>query len=169
MDHWSPAYVGLGSNLSDPVHQLRSAVEDLDGIPGARVVAVSSFYWNPPYGPVAQPDFLNAVVGLLTLRGPAELLTELRRIEAGHGRIRRPGDKWGPRTLDLDLLVFGDVTVDTPELRIPHPGMTDRNFVLLPLAEIAPALHIPGLGVAGALAARCDGSILSRLADPDSR
>jgi 2-amino-4-hydroxy-6-hydroxymethyldihydropteridine diphosphokinase len=167
LDHWTPAYVGLGSNLGDPLAELKRAVKDLHRLRATRVVAVSSFYENPPFGPVAQPDFVNAVAGILTQLKPAELLAELRRIEEAHGRTRRPGDKWGPRTLDLDLLVFGAESADTPELRIPHPGIRHRNFVLLPLAEIAPALLIPGVGVAGALAEACDGSGLRKVAQPE--
>jgi 2-amino-4-hydroxy-6-hydroxymethyldihydropteridine diphosphokinase len=159
--------VGLGSNLGDPLAHLRRAIMDLRSLPGTRVVAVSSFYENPPFGPVAQPDFVNAVAGILTRLKPAELLAQLRQLEVAHGRTRRAGDKWGPRTLDLDVLVFGAESADTPELKIPHPGIRQRNFVLLPLAEIAPALLIPGVGVAGSLAAACDGSSLRKVAPPE--
>jgi 2-amino-4-hydroxy-6-hydroxymethyldihydropteridine diphosphokinase len=165
VDHWNPAYVGLGSNIDDPLRQLRTAVVELTGLEASRIFAVSAFYRNPPFGPVAQPDFVNAVVGMLTQRGPTELLAELRRIEAAHGRTRRAGDRWGPRTLDLDLLVYSDQSIDMPDLRIPHPGIRDRNFVLLPLAEVAPALLIPGLGIAGVLAGSCNRAGLTKIAE----
>jgi 2-amino-4-hydroxy-6-hydroxymethyldihydropteridine diphosphokinase len=165
--HWTPAYVGLGSNLGDPQRQLREALRDIGKLPDARLIAVSSFYENPPFGPVVQPDFVNAVAGILARHTASALLGELRRIEAAHGRDRTPGHKWGPRTLDLDLLVFGAETSDTEQLRLPHPGIRDRNFVLLPLAEIAPALLIPGVGVAAALAAQCDGASLRRIANSE--
>lgn len=105
-------------------------------------------------GPADQPDFINAVAGLLTRLAPRELLSALHGIEAAHGRRRRSDDRWGPRPLDLDLLAHGDHVLAEPDLRLPHPGIGERNFVLLPLASIAPDLEIPGLGRVGTLAGR---------------
>lgn len=150
-DNWTPAYVGLGSNLGDPARQVRCALEELSHLPRTRLVAASDLYENPPFGAPGQPDFVNAVAGLLTQLAPLDLFRELRRIELAHGRDRSTGDKWGPRRLDLDLLVYGGVTLDLPELKIPHPGIAGRNFVLWPLYEIAPGLIIPGLGKAAEL------------------
>jgi len=143
--HWYPAYVGLGSNLNGPVQQLETTFELLDSIADTQLVQRSSLYRSAPFGGVQQPDFVNAVAALLTRLSALQLLTELQRIETERGRER--GDvQWGPRVLDLDLLVYADHTVDEPTLKVPHPGIGERNFVLLPLREIAPGLSIPGLG-----------------------
>lgn len=144
-DHWYPAYVGLGSNLQEPIRQLESAFEMLAGIPDTRLVSKSSFYRSAPFGGVEQPDFVNAAAALMTRLSAAKLLRELQRIEDERGRER--GDvRWGPRVLDLDLLVYSDQKIEEPDLIIPHPGIGERNFVLLPLGEVAPGLNIPGLG-----------------------
>lgn len=144
-EHWYPAYVGLGSNLQEPTRQLENAFELLAEIPATRLIRKSSLYRSAPFGGVQQPDFVNAAAALMTRLSAAELLRELQRIEDAQGRER--GDiRWGPRVLDLDLLVYSDQKIDTPDLIIPHPGVGERNFVLLPLGEVAPGLNIPGLG-----------------------
>jgi 2-amino-4-hydroxy-6-hydroxymethyldihydropteridine diphosphokinase len=144
-EHWYPAYVGLGSNLQGPTRQLENAFELLAEIPATRLIRKSSLYRSAPFGGVEQPDFVNAAAALMTRLSAAELLRELQRIEDARGRER--GDvRWGPRVLDLDLLVYSGQKIDEPDLIIPHPGIGERNFVLLPLGEVAPGLNIPGLG-----------------------
>lgn len=138
------ACVGLGSNLDEPVRQVRSAMSRLDGIEGTRVIARSSLYRSAPFGPIEQPDFVNAAVTVETRLAPRQLLDALQAIESDIGR--QPAERWGPRRIDLDLLVYGDAMIDEQGLRIPHPGIAERNFVLLPLGEIAPDLVVPGLG-----------------------
>jgi 2-amino-4-hydroxy-6-hydroxymethyldihydropteridine diphosphokinase len=144
-EHWYPAYVGLGSNLQGPARQLDDAFELLAGIADTRLISKSSLYRSAPFGGVEQPDFVNAAAALMTRLSAAELLHELQRIENAQGR-ERDGDRWGPRVLDLDLLVYSDQKIDEQDLIIPHPGIGERNFVLLPLGEVAPGLNIPGLG-----------------------
>jgi 2-amino-4-hydroxy-6-hydroxymethyldihydropteridine diphosphokinase len=151
---WHPAYVGLGSNLKDPPAQVRGALAELAGVADTRVVATSRLYRSAPLGPPDQPHYVNAVAGLLTRLTPESLLASLQAVEERHGRDRS-GPKWGPRTLDLDLLLYGDRVVNEPALRLPHPHLHERNFVLVPLAEIAPALSVPGLGRVELLAGRC--------------
>lgn len=151
---WIPAYVGLGSNVGDPPAQLRGACRELAGLPATRLVAVSSFYRNPPLGDVPQPHFVNAVAGMLTRLPPRELLGHLAAIERAHGRDRAEGVRWGPRVLDLDLLVHGRARVREEGLELPHPGIALRNFVLFPLLEIAPGLDVPGLGPVADMARR---------------
>lgn len=151
----APAWIGIGSNLDDPERQVRSALLELDGIPGCRVGAVSRLYRTPPWGVSDQPDFINAVALLETTLEPVPLLAELIRIERAHGRDRS-GPRWGPRVLDLDLLLHADHVIDTPGLTVPHPQISARAFVLVPLAEIAPELDIPGLGKVGDLLRRID-------------
>lgn len=146
---WYPAYIGIGSNLQGPAKQIENATDLLANIPRTRLVAVSSKYRSAPFGGVEQPDFINAVAAVLTCLAPLKLLAALQDIEIRQGRERHK-TRWGPRVLDLDLLVYSDQEVDEPGLTIPHPGIGERNFVLLPLGEIAPELVIPGLGrVAG--------------------
>ncbi len=149
------AYIGLGSNLEKPVTQLRSAVDSLRAAPGMEVIRVSSFYRNPPMGPQTQPDYVNAVVELSLDLTPDALMDQLEAIENAHGR-QREGERWGPRTLDLDILLYGEEFVETPRLTIPHPGMAKRPFVLKPLLEIAPDLVVPGLGAVEKLLEDCD-------------
>lgn len=162
-ESWTPAYVGLGSNLDDPPSQLRRACEALARLPKTRLVAVSSFYRNPPMGMSGQPDFVNGAAGLVTRLPPRELLTALKGIERAHGRNRASAGRWGPRQLDLDLLIYGDARIDEEGLTLPHPGITQRNFVLFPLLEIAPGLTIPGCGQVKDLAARLDRTGLVQL------
>lgn len=148
------AYVGLGSNLNDPRMQIHSALAALDAIPATCCVAYSSLYQSKAMGPQGQPDYLNAVAAVDTRLSAEELLCELHLIEEHHGR-ERGEERWGPRTLDLDLLLYGDVQVEGDRLTVPHPGLPERNFVLYPLHEIAPQLHIPGAGSLQALLERC--------------
>lgn len=156
-----PAYVGLGSNLDDPGAQLNRALQALAGLPETLLVAVSGRYRNPPMGPADQPDFLNAVAGLLTRLSPEALLAALQSIEKDQGR-RRDGPRWGARTLDLDLLAYGSVRLDSDALTLPHPGICSRPFVLVPLAEVAPGLRLPDGQSVAALAAAVDATALSR-------
>jgi 2-amino-4-hydroxy-6-hydroxymethyldihydropteridine diphosphokinase len=148
-----PAYVALGSNLDDPPRQIAAAFERLAAVEGCRLVARSRLYRTAPLGPQDQPEFVNAAAGLLTVLEPRELLRALKQIEAELGRAQ-PVARWGPRRIDLDLLLFDDVRMTQPELTIPHPGLTQRNFVLYPLRDIAPELLVPGEGRVAMLAAR---------------
>jgi 2-amino-4-hydroxy-6-hydroxymethyldihydropteridine diphosphokinase len=144
--HRSPvtAFVGLGSNLGDPAAQIRSAIRALAALPETRLVRRSSLYRNPPAGYLDQPEFINAVARIETRLAPRDLLEELLAIERAHGRVRDFPN--GPRTLDLDILLYGERTVREPGLTIPHPRMLERAFVLLPLAEIAPETGGAGSG-----------------------
>mgnify|MGYP003397968362 CR=1 FL=1 len=151
--NWVPAYVGVGSNLDDPELQVRHALEALGRSPETRCIVCSSARRNPALGPQPQPDFVNAVAGLLTLLPPGRLLEELLAIERRLGRDRSSGLRWGPRRIDLDLLVHGDAVLDTGVLVLPHPRIATRNFVLFPLRELAPGLRVPGLGPVWRLAA----------------
>ena len=139
------AYIAIGSNLDSPRDQVNIAVQLLDALPGCHVVAQSSLYQSAAFGGVEQDDFVNAVVKVETAVPPAILLSCLKELERSRGRDFA-AERWGPRPLDLDILCYGDQVVDTPELQIPHPGISERNFVLLPLREIAAELVIPGLG-----------------------
>jgi 2-amino-4-hydroxy-6-hydroxymethyldihydropteridine diphosphokinase len=145
MPVWQPAYIGLGSNLSDPAAQVRQALRSLASLPQTLCLAVSRLYASRPMGPVAQPDFVNAVAGVLTQLPSLELLRQLRQLEVQAGRPAAH-EHWGPRVLDLDVLVFGREQCSGSELVLPHPGVVDRNFVLYPLADIAPDLEVPGCG-----------------------
>jgi 2-amino-4-hydroxy-6-hydroxymethyldihydropteridine diphosphokinase len=137
------AYVGLGANLGEREKTLRRAVELLGAEPGIEVVAVSSFRETDPVGYLDQPAFLNGACAVETEVGPRELLERLLAIERDLGRERGTGPRWGPRTIDLDLLLYGDVTVDEPGLTVPHPRLTERSFALEPLLELDPSLHLP--------------------------
>jgi len=137
------AAIALGSNLGDSAQILRGALLALDRVEGLKVVATSSWYRTAPVGP-PQPDYLNGCALLATTLGPEQVLTHLLRIEQQFGRVRRV--RWGPRSLDLDLLFYGDRTLDLPHLTLPHPRMGDRAFVLVPLADIAPHWQHPHTG-----------------------
>jgi len=150
---WVPAYVGLGSNLGDSVALIGRAITLLDEFGHTRVVARSGLYRTAPFGPIEQQPFVNAVVGVLTRESPPTLLQRLLEIERRLGR-RREGERWGPRHIDLDLLVHGETCIDSDGLRVPHPGIPERDFVLYPLFEIAPHLSIKGMGVVRDLTAR---------------
>ena len=160
---WLPAYVALGSNLDDPRAQVGRAFDALAGLPKTRLVLRSSLYSSTPLGSVQQPDFVNAVAGLLTALEPGALLAALKDLETRLGRAR-PVVRWGPRRIDLDLLVHGTARSATGELTLPHPGMVERAFVLAPLAEIAPELEVPGLGRVRALLAAVDATGVERIA-----
>ena len=139
---WVAAYVGLGSNLGDPEQQVTRAIDSLGQIAGCRLVAQSSLYESEPMGPADQPRYINAVVCLDSHLPAIALLGHLHEIEDAHDRDRTVG-RWGPRTLDLDLLLFGNQRSDAVEMILPHPGLTERNFVVYPLAQIAPELVLP--------------------------
>jgi len=156
------AFIGLGSNLQDPVQQIHQALQELTAIPQSRCLGHSALYRSAPLvsphaGPREQPDFINAVAALETGLHPLALLEALQALEQRHGRVR--GEHWGPRTLDLDLLLYGDQVINNERLTIPHPGLYDRNFVLYPLQEIASEqgmeIQIPGGGDLAALLKRC--------------
>jgi len=157
-----PAYVALGSNLDDPHAQVERAFHALAELPGTRCVLRSSLYRSKPFGPVEQPDFVNAAAGLLTALAPGRLLAALQDLETRLGRAP-PVVRWGPRRIDLDLLVHGATRSDTVDLRLPHPGIAERAFVLVPLAEIAPDLDVPGVGRVRALLSRVDATGVERL------
>lgn len=142
---WLPAYVGVGSNLSDPAAQVRRALEALGGLRATRLVLRSPLYHTPPFGDVVQPPFVNAAAGLLTQLSPEDLLESLRQLERELGR-EPPRERWGPRVIDLDLLAVGSERRETDALKLPHPGIAERDFVLYPLADIAPELEVPGVG-----------------------
>jgi 2-amino-4-hydroxy-6-hydroxymethyldihydropteridine diphosphokinase len=150
---WQPAYVGVGSNLDGPQAQVQRALSALGRIRDSRLVARSHLYQTEPLGEVVQPPFVNAAAGLLTQLTPEALLAELRALEVELGR-QAPRERWGPRRIDLDLLVHGRETRATETLTLPHPGIGERDFVLYPLADIAPDLDVPGLGRVAALRAR---------------
>ena len=159
---WRPAYVGVGSNLEDPRAQVLRAISRLARVPRTRVELTSPLYRSRPLGPIVQPEFVNAVVGLLTqLEAPA-LLAELHALE---GALGRPAahERWGPRVIDLDLLSYARERRSAPALTLPHPGIPERNFVLYPLADIAPDLDLPGLGRVAELAGRVTAEGLARL------
>ncbi len=161
------AYIGLGSNLDEPLQQLQQAIIALQQIPDSRLTARSRFYRSKPMGPADQPDYVNAVAMFDTCLEPLALLDALQAIEQQQGRVR-DGERWGPRTLDLDLLLYGPEAIDLPRLQVPHPGLTQRSFVLQPLFDLAPELTFPdGLTLREALAA-IDLTDLERLpADED--
>jgi 2-amino-4-hydroxy-6-hydroxymethyldihydropteridine diphosphokinase len=147
------AYVGLGANIGDPARQIKLAIEELKKLPETNLVLTSGMYRSAPLGYADQPDFLNAVACLDTRLSAAQLLEHLQEIERKQGRERPFAN--APRTLDLDLLLYGDRTLNTPGLTLPHPRMHERAFVLKPLAEIAPKAIIPGRGKASELLAGC--------------
>jgi 2-amino-4-hydroxy-6-hydroxymethyldihydropteridine diphosphokinase len=149
------AFVGLGSNLGDREAALGRAIELLRGADGVEVVAVSALRETDPVGVVEQPRFLNGVVEVRTSLSARELLAVLLAIEGALGRVRN-GTRWGPRTIDLDLLLYGDEVVDEPGLRVPHPRLRERRFALEPLVELDPALDVPGLGRVADLLAKLD-------------
>ena len=139
------AFIGLGSNLDDPLRQVRSALDELGRLPQTRLVRHSSFYRTPPWGVLDQADFVNAVAEVETSLSPRALLDGLLGIEQRAGR-ERGGEQWGPRRIDLDLLVYGQQQISESDLRIPHPRMHTRAFVLVPLAELDSSLQLPGQG-----------------------
>ncbi|GLR76853.1 2-amino-4-hydroxy-6-hydroxymethyldihydropteridine diphosphokinase [Aliivibrio sifiae] len=142
--------IAIGSNLGNPVEQAKVAIEALHHLPNSKVTATSSLYSSSPMGPQDQPDYINAVVELETNLEPLDLLDLTQKIELEQGRVRKD-ERWGPRTLDLDIILFGDQTIDNERLTVPHYGMKEREFVLYPLAEIYNDLTFP------------DGTMLSQL------
>jgi len=153
------AYIGLGANLGDPAGQLREALARLDAAEEVEVTRVSTFYRTPPLGPADQPWYVNAAARLRTRLGPEDLLRLLQQVEAQMGRVR--GERWGPRLIDLDLLLYNGEVIFSPTLVLPHPEMQGRAFVLVPLAEIAPRAWHPVLR-------RSAGELLAEL-DPAGR
>lgn len=152
------AYLGLGANLDDPRQQLSEALDRLNAAEEVEVTRVSTFYRNPPLGPANQPWYVNAAARLRTRLGPEELLRVLQQVEAAMGRVR--GERWGPRRLDLDLLLYNGEVIFAPDLVVPHPEMHRRGFVLVPLAEIAPQAWHPVMG-------KSAGDLLSELNPAD--
>jgi 2-amino-4-hydroxy-6-hydroxymethyldihydropteridine diphosphokinase len=142
---WLPAYVGIGSNLAEPRLQVERAMTALSHLPASKLILRSPLYQTVPLGDVAQPRFVNAAAGLLTQLAPEALLAALRALERELGR-EPPRERWGPRVIDLDLLVVGTEKLASDTLTLPHPGIAERDFVLYPLADIAPDLDVPGLG-----------------------
>lgn len=156
------AYIGIGSNLDDPVAQVKEAFEELEMLPDTVLEAKSSLYGSRPMGPQDQPDYVNAVASLDTLLSVKELHAGLKKIEDMLGRDRS-ADKWGPRVIDLDLLMYGKDEIDTPDLVVPHPGMHERDFVIIPLAEIAGNLNVPGHGQLFKLINHCENHSVKKL------
>lgn len=162
MSGGTTAWIGVGSNLDGPVERVRAAIDALAAIPETDRVVASPLYGSAPMGPSDQPDYVNAVVRLCTGLEAHALLDALQRLETEAGR-ERAGERWGPRVLDLDLLLFGDRRIDDDRLRVPHPGLAERIFVLRPLADLAPDLDVPGLGRVADLLARMPEDGLWRL------
>ncbi len=159
-------YIGLGSNLAEPREQLRSALMALDALPDSQLAAVSSLYASDPLGPADQPRYNNAVAALDTGLSPLQLLDALQAIELAQGRERK-ADRWGPRTLDLDILLFGERMLDEPRLTVPHYHLHARAFVLYPLAEIAPQnLQLPDGRRLAELLSACPFEGIERLDEP---
>lgn len=159
---WQPAYVAVGSNLDDPAARVCEALAALGQLPGTRRVAQSRLWRGPPLGPQDQPAFVNAVAALLTTLEPEALLAQLQALERRLGKVPPPV-RWGPRRIDLDLLLHSTAVRDVPGLKLPHPGLPTRNFVLYPLAELAPSLWIPGHGRVQQLAQQVDAAGLQPL------
>lgn len=160
------AYIGIGGNLDDPVSQVRRALQALAVLPACRRVACSPLYRTAPVGgPPDQPDYINAVAALDTTLAPKNLLAALQALEEARGRVRT--ERWGPRTLDLDLLLYDRRVSDDPALTLPHPRLHERAFVLYPLYDIAPDLDIPGRGSLVELMARCPARTIARLDSAD--
>ena len=160
--HNHNAYIGLGSNLGESVQQLVSAICALNELEGCTVVKCSSFYQSKPMGPQDQPSYINAVAHIATTSSPQDLLIQLQNIENLHGRVREK-ERWGPRTLDLDILLYENETINTDVLTIPHYGMAEREFVLVPLFEIAPSMIMPDGSPIATWVAKCSLQGLKRL------
>lgn len=147
------AYIGLGSNLDNPERQIGQALKDLDNIPATQLISDSGLFKSPPMGPQDQPDYLNAVALLATELDAESLLDQLQSIENNHGRVRTR--HWGERTLDLDILLYGDMMINSERLTVPHTGLAEREFVLYPLQKITPDLQVPGKGSIAELIKAC--------------
>jgi 2-amino-4-hydroxy-6-hydroxymethyldihydropteridine diphosphokinase len=159
----SAAFIGLGSNVGDPIQQIQHAFREIDEITETSLIKVSSLYESAPIGFCDQPAFINAVVEIATTLSPQQLMQNLLRIESDHGRTRE--QKNGPRTLDLDVLLFNNWIIDAPTITTPHPRAHERAFVLLPLLEIAPEVYIPGIGYARDFLSAVVGQMIRRLDD----
>lgn len=159
------AYIGIGSNLGDPLQQVRDVIPMLANMPGTRLAGVSSLYRSEPVSELAQDDYINAVAAIETALEPAALLLELQALEFAFYRQRDPGQKWGPRTMDLDILLYANRVMNDSYLVIPHPEMHRRLFVLLPLLEVAGDLYLAGLGSLSYLAGQAPSIRIERLAD----
>lgn len=155
------AFVGMGGNIGDVANTLMEAIWALEALPQTSVRSQSDLYRSPPWGRTDQAEFINAVVELQTRLAPSILLDSLIEIEERFGRVRNADERWGPRTLDLDLLLYGDQTIQVPGLCIPHPHLHERAFVLVPLAQIAPSLDVPGQGRVADLLADIDASAIT--------
>ncbi|MEO8459737.1 MAG: 2-amino-4-hydroxy-6-hydroxymethyldihydropteridine diphosphokinase [Dokdonella sp.] len=149
------AWIGLGSNLENPLQQIEAALFALEKLPETTLLRRSRLYQTPPWGLLDQPHFVNAVAELATSLSAPALLAEMLAIERAFGRFR-DGPRWGPRVIDLDLLVYADQRIEHDGLQVPHPRIAERAFVLVPLAEVAPLLQIPGVGRVSELLARVD-------------
>lgn len=158
---WRPAYVAIGSNLDHPQRQVRTALDEIGRLPSSQLLAVSALYKTHPMGPQDQPDYVNAVAGVLTQWDARSLLNALLDIERRMGRDRR--ERWGPRIIDLDLIWLSGPSIDEAGLQVPHPGVSTRNFVLYPLNDIAPSLEIPAHGRVSELKARAGGAGIDRI------
>ena len=157
-------FIGLGSNLDDPLSQLKKAIEYLKQHEMLNVINISNFYSSPPMGPQDQPDFINAVVEIATSLSAEQLLDELQKIERQQGRERK--QHWGARTLDLDILLYGNKVINTERLMVPHRGISERNFVLYPLNDLVEKnFRIPGLGKISELLAACPMTGITRLSE----
>jgi len=156
-------YIGLGSNLARPEVQIKEARQAIKALSTIQEIAFSSLYRSPPMGPQDQPDFVNAVMAIETRLPALELLYCLQKIELDQGRERKD-ERWGARTLDLDILLYGKQVIQQPDLIVPHYGMAERAFVLYPLQEIAPSLQVPRLGDISTLVQHCPLDGLVRLA-----
>lgn len=157
------AYIGLGSNLAEPRAQVERALAALAALPDSRLLRRSPLYASAPWGVVDQPEFVNAVAAIETHLPAPALLQALLTIERAFGRERN-GIRWGPRILDLDLLMYGDAAIHEPGLRVPHPHLHERAFVLLPLRDIAPSLVVRGHGAVADLAGTIDATACRRVA-----
>ena len=158
------AYIALGSNLGDSRALLRSALADLAELPDTRLESISPAYLSEAIGPGEQPDYINLAVRLETGLSAETLLVELQRIELAHGRER--GERWAARTLDLDILLYGNEHIDKPGLKVPHPGIPERSFVLIPLLDLDANLTLPCGTPIGSLLARCPHTDLRALGEP---
>jgi 2-amino-4-hydroxy-6-hydroxymethyldihydropteridine diphosphokinase len=156
------AYIGIGSNLDNPIARVYKAFQDLEAIPQTECISHSPLYQSKPVGP-PQPDYINAVTALATRLSPEALLIALHAIEDTHGRRRKV--RWGPRTLDLDILLFGNLIQDETFLTLPHPQLTKRPFVLFPLRDVAPNLMVPGLGELQTLLQQCSHHGLEKIGE----
>jgi len=157
------SYIALGSNLERPEQQLKKAIIALQSLSESRFLTSSALYRSAPMGPQDQPDYINAVVKIETALQPLALLDQLQALEAAFGRVR--GERWGARVLDLDLLLYGDQVIDHPRLQVPHMGVSERAFVLLPLSELVDELLIPKQGLLSELVKRVEKAGLWRLPD----